>query len=183
MHPIVTSRPGWAAFAGRKVKLQRAQATYTDRQIASDNRYRAAKAEYDAELHTLMLDGDLPRHDPPEPPKPGGDAGVFVAESQRIAAEEQAWLGRHARDLERELTERHDEVLAEAAALVAGLADCASELADIATSVTQVRAATGDGRPVTPGRIDPAALVRAVEGRYGFLTTPPRGMDLMTSMG
>ncbi len=177
MHPIVTTRPGWADFAERKAKLQRAQATFIDRQMASDNRYRAEKAAYDAELRTLMLDGDLPRHDPPEPPKPGGDAGVFIAESQRIAAEEQAWFARHAGDLERELTGRHDEVLAEAAALVAGLADCASELADIAASVAQVRAAAADGRPVAPGRIDPAALVRAVEGRYGFLT-PPRSMSV-----
>lgn len=182
MHPILTTRPGWEDIAVRKAKLERAQAVHTQRQVAASDKYRAEKAAWDEQLRTQMLEGSLPTMDPPEPPKPSGDPGVFIAEHQRLAAEERSWLARHADRLEQMLTERHSEVMAEAAALVAGLADCASELSDLNATVAHVRAAADDGRPVAPGRIDPAAVVRAVESGCGFLT-PPRHNTTTTTTG
>lgn len=182
MHPIVSERAGWADLVAEKAKLAQAQAAFTQRHVAAENKWRAEKVEYDAELRRLMLDGDLPRHDPPQQPHLAGDPALFIAESQRLAAQEQAWLARHADRFERDLTARHDEVLAEAAALVAGLADCATELASIVTTVAVVRGAAGVAQPVAQGRVDPAALVRAVENGESFLAPPGRRSTTFTGM-
>lgn len=176
MHEILTSQSGWRQLAADRAKHARAEAKHRQRLAATTANREEVLARHARAYHAAILEGEEP---PPQPQVEAPDPNLadatrlLIDRGQELVAQERRFLATHAAALERQLTARHDELLAEARPAVAKLEAIAEEMRLLTASTSQVRDAAGDRRPVIEGRITPARVAEVVGGGGSFLRPRP----------